>query len=180
VADEPSGLVPQKPEQDSGKYEPKGNENPATGNVQVTDQPQTFDAEYVKKLRDEAAGYRKRAQEAEAKWQEHEDANASEVEKLTKQREREQKRADEAQAKLLRFEVAAEKKVPAELTPLLTGSTKEELESQATLLLDNLNAARKPDFDGGAREPAPEAVSPEQAHNRDILALLGIRQEQQT
>lgn len=46
---------------------------------------ETFDVEYVKQLRSEAAANRKKAAEAEAKLKEHEDAKLGETERLTKQ-----------------------------------------------------------------------------------------------
>lgn len=47
-------------------------------------EPQTFDAEYVKALRAEAAANRKRAAEAEARLKAHEDEKLSEAERQTK------------------------------------------------------------------------------------------------
>jgi hypothetical protein len=54
-------------------------------------EPKTFDADYVKTLRAEAAAHRKDAAELRAKVQEHADAQLSETERLKKQ-------ASEAQA----------------------------------------------------------------------------------
>lgn len=129
--------------------------------------------------------FKARAREAEAKLkeleplaaraQELEDANKSELEKLTGKLSKTEKEAAEAKARLLRYEVAAEKEVPSKLVPLLTASSKEELEAQADLILENAKPAEPaPDFDGGAREPAPEAKTPEEQHNENVLALLGI------
>jgi len=47
-------------------------------------EPERFDADYVKKLRAEAASYRTKLKELEAKLQEHEMAKLSETEKLQK------------------------------------------------------------------------------------------------
>lgn len=152
------------PEPDKGQ-EPQGDKK-----------PETFDAEYVKSLRSEAAKYRTEAQEAKAKAQEYEDAQKSELEKAQGKLSKVEQAKAEAEAKLLRYEVAQEKEVPAKLVPLLTGSTKEELESQAALILENVKAGEStPDFNGGAREPAPDPKKPEDAHNDSVLALMGIK-----
>jgi hypothetical protein len=47
-------------------------------------EPKTFDADYVKKLRSEAAGHRKDAREAQAKLRQLEEQGLSETEKLKK------------------------------------------------------------------------------------------------
>jgi hypothetical protein len=134
-----------------------------------------FDAAYVAELRKEAAKYRTEAQEAKGKAEEYENAQKSELEKAQGKLSKVEQAKSEAEAKLLRYEVAQEKEVPAKLVPLLTGSTKEELESQANLILENVKAGEsKPDFDGGAREPVAEPLSPEAQHNKDILGLFGI------
>ena len=117
---------------------------------------------------------KKRADAAEAKVREYEEANASELEKLqSKATKAEQAKAD-AEAKLLRYEVAQAKEVPAKLVPLLTASSREELEAQADLILENAKPA-EPSFDGGPRDPAPEPRTPEQQHNDLALGLLGLK-----
>ncbi len=140
--------------------------------TEVKAEPQQFDADYVKQLRSEAAKYRTEAQEAKSKVQEFEDANASEVEKAQNKATKEAERASAAEAKLLRYEVANEKNVPAKLVPLLTASDRESLESQADLILENAKP-ETPDFNGGAREPAPEPKTPEEQHRDLILGALG-------
>jgi hypothetical protein len=132
----------------------------------------TFDADYVRKLRGEAAAHRKEAQEAKARVEEFENAQRSELERAQAKTTKAEQRAAEAEAKLLRFEVATEKQVPAKLVPLLTGKTREELEAQAALILDSTKPAG-PDFDGGPREPAGPAKTPEQEHNDLFLQVLG-------
>lgn len=99
-------------------------------------------------------------------------ANASEIEKAQGKATKAEQRAADAEAKLLRYEVAQEKNVPGRLVPLLTASSKEELESQADLILENAKPA-DPDFDGGPRDPAPEPKTPEQEHNDVVTALFG-------
>jgi hypothetical protein len=114
---------------------------------------QTFDKAYVEKIRREAAGYRTRAQEAEARAKEFEDRDKSEQEKAAERTQAAEKRAQEAEAKVLRAEVAAAKGVPAKLAKFLTGSSKEDLETSADELLSELKpAGGGTSFDGGARE----------------------------
>jgi hypothetical protein len=142
-------------------------------------EPKAFDAEYVKTLRGENAQWRIKAQQAEERAQELEDAQKSELEKAQTKAQREAERAAEAQAKLLRFEVAAEKQVPAEALDLLTGTTRDELEAKADKLLELVKskAQAAQDFDGGAREPAPEPKTPEAAHNDFLLKVFGSPQQ---
>lgn len=134
----------------------------------------TFSEDYVRNLRAEAAANRKRAQEAQAKVEEMEGAGKSEVEKLTTKLTRETARAEKAEASLLRFHVATEKQVPAEAVDLLTGATREELEANADklLALTKPSPPPPPEQDGGAREPAPEPKSPDQAHAELLGALF--------
>lgn len=136
-------------------------------------QGKTFDEDYVKSLRSENAAHRKRAQEAEERLQALEERDQSEVQKAQGKLTRAEQRAAEAEAKLLRYEVAQEKEVPAKLVPLLTATDKESLEAQADLILENAKP-EDPDFDGGARVPAPEPETPEEAHNKTFLAALGL------
>lgn len=104
--------------------------------------------------------------------------NASELDKAQSKLSKTERERDEAKAALLRFEVAAEKQVPSEALDLLTGNTREELEAKADKLLELVKSRtdtdKKPDFDGGPREPAPDPKRPEDAHNEAVLALLGI------
>jgi hypothetical protein len=133
-----------------------------------------FDEAYVKQLRAENAAARKARQDLEAKIAEFEERDKSELEKLTGKITKAEQRALEAEAKLLRFEVATEQNVPSKLVPLLTGKTREELEAQAALILENAKPA-DPDFDGGTRDPAGPAKTPEQEHNELVGALFGNR-----
>ena len=133
----------------------------------------TFDEAYVKQLRAEAAQHRKDAQEARARAEELEARDQSEVEKLTTKVTKAERERDEARSALLRFEVAAEKQIPAEAVELLTGNTREELEAKADRLLELVKKPDStPDFDGGTREPAPEPKTPEQQANEFAAALL--------
>jgi len=142
---------------------------------EATEEPKVFDEGYVKKLRAEAAKYRTEAQEAKAKAQEYEDAQKSELERAQDKLTQIETAKAEAEAKLLRYEVASEKNIQGNLVDLLTGTSKEELEAQADLILENVKPAEAPQatFDGGPRVPAPEPKTPDQAHNELIVGLLG-------
>jgi hypothetical protein len=164
------------PEQDSTPAEGQAPEATADTPKPESTEPQ-FDKEYVSKIRSEAADWRIKAQQATEKLEEYEEQNASELEKAQKQAAKAQSEAQAAKTALLKYEVAAEKQVPQDAWDLLTGSTREELEAKAdkllTLVKSRTDTDTKPDFDGGAREPAPDA-DPATAHNREVLKLLGI------
>jgi hypothetical protein len=153
----------------------EGQEPDATSSTEEGQEPRkTFDESHVKQLRAENARWRKEAQEAKAKAEEYENANASEIEKANKRAERAEQEAAANRAALTRYEVANEKQVPPEAVDLLTGTTREELEAQADKILTFAKAsAPVPEFDGGAREPAPEPKTPDQEHNDLAVALFG-------
>jgi hypothetical protein len=149
---------------ENGGQEPQGNKQ---------DPPEKFDREYVEKLRAEAAANRKAAKEAQEKLQEKEDAEKSEADKAKSRADRAEARATEAEVKLLRHEVAAAKKVPSEAVDLLQGTTREDLEASADKVLALVKSnGNKPEFDGGARSPAPEQKKPEEAHNELLVQML--------
>lgn len=70
-----SGQAPQTNQQDSA---------PAGAQAGQEPEPERFDAEYVKRLRAEAAEYRKRLRELEQTVKQHEEAKLSETERLQK------------------------------------------------------------------------------------------------
>jgi hypothetical protein len=140
-------------------------------------EPRVFDEAYVAEIRREAAKYRTEAQEAKGKLTEREEAEQSDLEKAQSKATKAEQAKAEAESKLLRFEVAAEKKVPAEAVDLLVGTTREELEAKADKLLSLAkkpdDTDTEPDFNGGAREPAKDPKTPEEQHNDLLLGLFG-------
>ncbi len=110
--------------------------------------------------------------------EEIETANQSELEKAQKKATTAEQRAATAESRLLRFEVAKDKEVPADAWDFLQGTSREELEASADKLLalvkSRTEPESEPDFDGGARAPAPDPKRPEDQHNDAVLALLGI------
>jgi hypothetical protein len=172
---QPKPAKGQEPKATEEGQEPKA--EPQSGTADTFEQLPAETQQEIKSLRTEAAKHRKEAQEARAKVEEFETANASDLEKANKAKDKAEKEAAESKARLLRYEVATEKNVPAKLVPLLTASSKEDLEAQADLILENAKAPGKPaDFDGGAREPAPEPKTPEEQHNDTLLEALGLKQ----
>lgn len=129
--------------------------------------------------------FKERARTAEAenkelkplaeKARELEEANKSELEKATSQRDALQAERDKAAQENLRLKVALDKSVPADLIDRLRGETQEELEADADKLLSLVKAEpQAPDFDGGARRPAPENREPAEAHNDFLAQVLGL------
>ena len=154
---------------------------PATGETPAAEtesevkvkETKTFDEGYVKQLRAENARYRTEAQEVKKRLEELEERDASEVEKAQKKATKLEQEAAEAKSKLTRYEVAAEKGLPADTLDLLSGNTREELEAKADRILElvksRTESQREPNFDGGAREPAPEPMTAEEKHNKFFL-----------
>lgn len=129
--------------------------------------------------------FKQRAREAEAKVKELsplaekarelEEANATELEKATSQRDTFKTEAETKAAENLRLRVALDKQIPADLIDRLRGDTQEELEADADKLLSLVKTeAPAPDFDGGARQPAPENREPAEAHNDFLSQVLGL------
>lgn len=115
------------------------------------DKQDTFDADYVAKLRKENAKYRTEAKanaEAAAKLREIEESGKTEAQKLAE--ELEQLRGENTTLKLAttKAQIAASKGVPAEL---LSGSTEEELEASAEALLAFKGKESAPDYGAGKR-----------------------------
>jgi hypothetical protein len=162
----------------AGGQEPAATKEGQEPKGEPTGTPETFDKEYVSKLRSEAADWRVKAQQAAERLEEREEADKSELEKAQGKVSKAEERARTAEAALLRFQVATEKQLPKELVPRLRGDTREELEADADDLLALVKSRTdengKPDFDGGAREPAKDPKSPEDAHHEAILGLLGL------
>lgn len=101
--------------------------------------------------------------DAANRWREFELSQKSEYEKLAEKVSVFESQASEAQTKLLKYEVAAAKGVPNEALDLLTGSSREELETAADKLLaliadQSKPSAPKPDLNQG--KPATAGTSP--------------------
>lgn len=117
-------------------------------------EPEAFDADYVAKLRKEAAKYRTEAKanaEAAKKLAEIEEANKTEQEKQAERLAELEREAQQARAEALRFKIASKFGVSDEDADLfLTGTDEETLTRQAERL-----AARSEDA-GKPRTPRPD------------------------
>jgi hypothetical protein len=122
-------------------------ENIETETTETTEQPQGS-AEVDWKA--QARKWEARAKDAQAdrelaaKWREYESSQKSEHEKLADELARAKAEASEASSKLLRYQVAAQKGIPADALDLLPGSSLEELETAADKLLSLIADQSKP------------------------------------
>lgn len=125
----------------------------------ATAQPQegeakTFDAEYVEKLRKEAAKYRTEAKagaDARARLVEIEEANKTAEQKAADRLAEIEQRTAALAAKEALTDVSAETGIPANLLAGPTDSTPEAVKAFADLLTDYAEKAGKP------RPPKPDA-----------------------
>lgn len=131
-------------------------------------EPKTFDADYVAKLRQEAAKYRTDAKanaDAAKRLAEIEEAQKTETQKLADRLAAAEKKAQDAELKALRSDIAQAKGVPA---ALLTGSTEDELNASADALIA---------FRGGA--PKPPAAPPAEGVQGNVGKPVGSRTTQE-
>lgn len=130
----------------------------------------------IRKLRAENADRRKTNETLQAQVDEIADKDKTEAQKAEAKATRAEARAKEAEAKLLRYEVAAAKKIPAEAVVLMTADTREDLEAQADKILALAKEAQEKatSFDGGARENA-EGSDPASDHNKLLIDALTDR-----
>lgn len=96
------------------------------------------------------------------KWREYEDTQKSDHEKLAEELAREKAEATQAKAELLRLKIASEKGITGDATKLLRGSTQEELESEADLLLSLI-----------ADQSKPKAMKPDENQGKPAPAVSG-------
>jgi hypothetical protein len=93
---------------------------------------------------------------------------AAELERLTDQAKTNAQRADEAEARATRYEVALEKKVPANLMKFLAGSSREDIEASADELLEALGTTTPGTGEAGATGGKPkERMRPGAANDDD-------------
>lgn len=136
-----------------------GTEQPPVGEQE----PATFDAEYVKNLRAQAAKYRTEAKanaDAAAKFAALEESQQTETQRLTKERDALMVERDTVRGEAMRGRVALGKGLPAELADRLRGSTEDELSEDADRLLALLKPSGPPrfgDVDQGVRKTTPTA-----------------------
>lgn len=109
----------------------------------------------------QAKAAQKQVDDMQKRLKAFEDRDKTEAEKLAERATAAEQAAQSATARLLRFEVAASKKLPAGFAGRLQGSTKEELEADADTLLQELGEQQQrttPSYDGGVRAAAPKTT----------------------
>lgn len=159
---------------------PENTEAPETPDVPEDTAPdpaptesETFDADYVRKLRAEAAKYRTEAKanaEKAKRLDEIEEASKSEQQRLVERAEAAEKSAADATSRLLRAEVAADKGLTPTMAARLVGSTKEELEADADALLADLSSRFAPKSASPVDTGAGVGGSPAKHENPEEIA----------
>lgn len=99
--------------------------------------------------------------EAAQKWREYEQSQKTEYEKLAENLAAAVARAEKAEAEATRQKIAVEKGIPAEALQLLKGSSEEELQAEADLLLSliaNQSKPKTPQPDVNQGQPAPSSL----------------------
>ena len=125
-----------------------------------TDEPQGKPVETDWKA--EARKWEARAKSAKAdtedaqKWREYEQAQKPAQERLADELARAKSEAETAGARLMRYEIAAEKGITGEATALLKGTTRDEIEAEADILLKLIASQSKttPRPDANQGKPA--------------------------
>lgn len=100
--------------------------------------------------------------EAAAKWREYEEAQKPLQERMAAELAQTKAEASQATAELLRYKIASEKGITGDATKLLKGSTLEELEAEADLLLSLI-----------ANQSKPKTLMPDENQGKPAPASLG-------
>lgn len=95
----------------------------------------TYSEDYVKSLRQEAAGYRTKVRELEPL--------ATQLQEATARAEAAEKKLAEREAADERLSIALSKGLDPDLAPLISGGSKEEIEKNAELLAQRIGAKPK-------------------------------------
>jgi chromosome segregation ATPase len=146
----------------------------------------------IKAEREAAKEARRRAEEAEAKVKEYEDAQKSEQQKLEEAAAAAKEEADalrkqitELEVRQRRSDVALAKNLPPKLAERLRGETVEEIEADADALLEDLGTIpgeTPPPGDGGARTPVqPKGLADEIAEAEaagDYRKAMSLKNQQ--
>jgi len=154
---------PRNEETPEAKAEREAAEAEAAKADEDDDEEKTFDAAYVKRLRDEAAKYRTRAQEAEGKVQQHEDASKDEKTKTAEALSAAQERAAYADKLDVALDKAPEGMSIAQVRKLakrLTGKTRDELEQDAEELFSDFTPSKGEEEEDTPRRTPRERLRP--------------------
>jgi flagellar hook-length control protein FliK len=103
----------------------------------------------------QAKASQKQLDDLAKKLQAFEDRDKTEAQKLAEAKAAAESEAATAKQELMRYRVAAKKKLPAELANRLRGATEQEMETDADSLLEVFGQRSTPSYDGGVRKPAP-------------------------
>lgn len=137
-----------KPAVESANEENTSEETVDTAAPENTDDAnQTFDAEYVRKLRQESAKYRtqnKDLADKAAKYDEYVQSQKSEQERMAEALASAQQERDSIRVEMLRMKVASTKQLPPSLVDRLRGETEEEMLADADSLLEGLKGQFAP------------------------------------
>jgi hypothetical protein len=170
----PNDVDPGQTPDDTGQTPTPHDDDVDDPGQKPDDDSRQYPESYVRKLRRESNGYRTRLVEIEQKLQAIEDGEKSESQKLTEKVSALEKRANDAEGRLIRYEVAADRKLDMQAATFLTGTTREEIEASADELAKLLKDRKPPSsFDGGSRDPVPDDRPADQAHNDLLLRALG-------
>lgn len=102
-----------------------------------------------------AASHQQKLTDLQKRLQEYEDRDKTETQRLADAKDAAEREAATAKQELMRYRVAADKKLPVELAARLRGSTEEEMAADADNLLELLGSQRRaPSYDGGVRKTA--------------------------
>lgn len=117
------------------------------------EESKTFDADYVEKLRKEAAKYRTEAKanaDAAKRLAEIEESSKTEAQRLAERAEAAERELAVTRQAAVRAEIALEKGLTQSQAKRLLGETREELEADADELLKDIGATN------GPRAPRPD------------------------
>lgn len=140
--------------QDTGTDSGAGSDDAQDGQEQTPD----YKAEAEKwKALSRKHEQRAKANEAAAKRvEELESSSKTETERLADQAKAAQKRAEDAEQRALRYEVALDKQVPANLMKFLSGESREDMEASADELLEAIKGPATGATDGGSGSGKPK------------------------
>jgi NADH dehydrogenase/NADH:ubiquinone oxidoreductase subunit G len=125
----------------------QGTNDQVSGSVEDTTAPEggatpkTFDEDYVKSIRNEAAKYRTQARENAEKAKQYDEyllSQKSEQEKMAEALDAASRERDELKSQMLRLKIARDKQLPDSLVDRLRGETEEDMAADADALLEGL------------------------------------------
>jgi hypothetical protein len=128
----PDEIVPTTPQAGDDGQPQAG--TPPTTPEPTGQEPKTFDAAYVQRLRNEAAESRKARQELEARLKTIEDANLSETERTKKRADEAEARASKLEKDLMRTKIAVKHGLPEVLAERLMGDDETAMDADAKVL----------------------------------------------